>query len=343
MDCFYAAVEARDNPELANVPLAVGGRSDRRGVIATCNYIAREYGVHSALSSAIAKKRCPDLVIVPPNLNKYRNVSRQIFEIFQYYTDEIEPLSLDEAYLDVTGSEHCQGSATLIAQAIKQAVKNDLDLTVSAGVAPNKFLAKIASDWNKPDGLKVITPQQVDSFLVNLPVSKIHGVGKVTANKLHNLNFRTCGDLQGVNEAWLVERFGRFGRSLHRYAHGIDDRPVRSVRERKSISVEKTYHHDKESLEDIMEKLPELFAALKKRMSNDQIDDVKALVVKVKFTDFSVITRERRAQFLFIDVFESLLKEAFEQKPLGVRLIGIGVKLSQSGDDAFEQLNLPFY
>ena len=183
-DCFYAAVEVRDNPDLRGRPLAVGGSPEKRGVIATCNYEARDFGVRSAMASGQALRLCPDLLIVPPRMKHYQQVSRDIHSIFSHYTDLIEPLSLDEAYLDVSGSEHCHGSATLMAKELRQKVRTDVGIIISAGVAPNKFLAKIASDWNKPDGLFVITPDQVDEFVKKLPVNKLHGVGKVTAEKL---------------------------------------------------------------------------------------------------------------------------------------------------------------
>jgi len=343
MDCFYAAVEARDNPNLKNVPLAVGGRSDRRGVIATCNYIAREFGVHSALSSSVAKKRCPDLIIVPPNLNKYRNVSKQILEIFSRYTSLIEPLSLDEAYLDVSESTKFKGSATLIAKDLKEMIEAELSLTASAGVAPNKFLAKIASDWNKPNGLMVITPEQVESFVFNLPVNKIHGVGKVTARKLNNLNFRSCGDLQEASERFLTDKFGRFGRSLYRYARGIDEREVKSERERKSISVEKTFSEDCKDINEVLNKLPELLDSLKLRIARAKSNDFRSLFIKIKFSDFTVVTRERRAEYLLLDVLEDLIREGIDSKPKGVRLLGVGVRLNNQVQGELEQLSLPFY
>ncbi|NVJ62542.1 MAG: DNA polymerase IV [Gammaproteobacteria bacterium] len=343
MDCFYAAVEVRDNPGLSKQPVAVGGRAERRGVIATCNYIAREFGVHSALSSAVAKKRCPDLIIIPPNLNKYRDVSRVIQNIFHRYTDVIEPLSLDEAYLDVSSSEHHSGSATWIAQQIKSDIFHEVGLTASAGVAPNKFLAKIASDWNKPDGLKVITPEQVDDFVFQLPVEKIHGVGKVTARKLHNLNFRSCGDLQGATETELIERFGKFGKSLFRYARGIDERQVASHRERKSVSVETTFRDDKHSLEELYRELPGLIESLERRLNNLSSRSFKSLFVKIKFSDFTSTTKERRAEFILDDVFQSLIDEAFGRKEQSARLLGIGVRLSETEIVEHFQLELPFH
>ncbi|RYE89516.1 MAG: DNA polymerase IV, partial [Oxalobacteraceae bacterium] len=183
-DCFYASVEMRDDPSLVGHPLAVGGRANQRGVVATCNYEARAYGIHSAMATAQAMKLCPELIVIPPSMEKYRLASRQIMDIYRSYTELVEPLSLDEAYLDVTDSPHCKGSATLIAQEIRQRIVETVGITASAGVAPNKFVAKIASDWHKPDGLCLVRPDEVDGFVAVLPVKKLHGVGKVTTAKL---------------------------------------------------------------------------------------------------------------------------------------------------------------
>ena len=218
-DCFYAAVEIRDDPSLRNRPVAVGGDPNRRGVIATCNYPARHFGVHSAMASSHALRLCPELVIVPANFDKYRKVSAQIHDIFRRYTSLIEPLSLDEAFLDVTDSEQFDNSATRIAEALRQDVRRELGITVSAGVAPNKFLAKVASDWRKPDGLFVIPPDQVDAFVAALPVKKISGVGRVTAERMAGLNLHTCGDLQGMSlNAWLRELDGLLEKLKARFA-----------------------------------------------------------------------------------------------------------------------------
>ena len=201
----------RDQPHYRDIPLAIGGAPERRGVIATCNYPARKYGIHSAMSTATALRLCPNLTVVSGNMAKYKAVSAQVMQIFSDYTDLIEPLSLDEAFLDVTASTSCQGSATLIAQEIMQRVEQNLGITLSAGVAPNKFLAKIASDWNKPNGLFVIRPQEIDSFVHNLPVKKISGVGKKTAERLHKLGIETCGGLRKRSYADLIQHFGKFG------------------------------------------------------------------------------------------------------------------------------------
>src|SRR5690606_18222153 len=218
--------------------------AEQRGVIATCNYEARAYGVRSAMASAHALKLCPDLLIVRPRREAYREASQEIHAIFRSYTDLIEPLSLDEAFLDVTGCEHFAGSATRIAQDIRRRVWQQLRITVSAGVAPNKFLAKIASDWKKPDGLFVITPGEVDDFVRVLPVNRLHGVGRVTAEKLSRLGIRSCGDLREWDKLALVREFGAFGERLWGLARGIDERAVQVESRRQSVSVEQTYDQD---------------------------------------------------------------------------------------------------
>lgn len=216
MDCFFAAVEMRDNPALRDIPIAIGGSRERRGVISTANYPARKFGVRSAMPTGMALKLCPHLTLLPGRFDAYKEASNHIREIFSRYTSRIEPLSLDEAYLDVTDSVHCHGSATLIAQEIRQTIFNELQLTASAGVAPVKFLAKIASDMNKPNGQFVITPAEVPAFLQTLPLAKIPGVGKVSAAKLEAMGLRTCGDVQKCGLVTLLKRFGKFGRSVVR-------------------------------------------------------------------------------------------------------------------------------
>ncbi|MBY4691207.1 DNA polymerase IV, partial [Burkholderia dolosa] len=266
-DCFYASVEMRDDPSLRNRPLAVGGRPDQRGVIATCNYEARRYGVHSAMSSALAMRKCPDLLILPSAMDKYRAASRQIMAIYRDYTPDVEPLSLDEAYLDVSASDRCQGSATLIAREIRERVRDTVGVTVSAGVAPNKFIAKIASDWNKPDGLFVVRPHEVDAFVAALPVRKLHGVGKVTAARLDRLGIQTCAQLRDWSLIDLHREFGAFGRRLYELSRGIDERPVQADQERKSVSVETTYVTDLTTLEQCAEEIRRLVVQLDARIA----------------------------------------------------------------------------
>ncbi|NBA95802.1 DNA polymerase IV [Pseudomonas sp. R5(2019)] len=339
-DCFYAAIEMRDNPTLAGRPMAVGGSADRRGVIATCNYEARAFGVRSAMASGHALKLCPDLLIVKPRMDVYKEVSREIQGIFRDYTDLIEPLSLDEAYLDVSQSPHFSGSATRIAEDIRRKVAQRLHITVSAGVAPNKFLAKIASDWRKPNGLFVITPNEVEDFVATLPVSKLHGVGKVTADKLGRLGILTCSDLRDWAKLALVREFGSFGERLWSLARGIDDRPVQNDNRRQSVSVENTYDTDLPDLASCLARLPELMASLVGRMA--RIDDSYRPgkpFVKVKFHDFTQTTLEQAGAGRDLESYQQLLTQAFARGDKPVRLLGIGVRL-QDLRGAHEQLEL---
>ncbi|MCO7547027.1 DNA polymerase IV [Pseudomonas nitrititolerans] len=339
-DAFFAAIEMRDDPSLANRPMAVGGLAEQRGVIATCNYEARAYGVRSAMASAHALKLCPDLLIVRPRREAYREASQEIHTIFRSYTDLIEPLSLDEAFLDVTGCEHFAGSATRIAQDIRRRVWQQLRITVSAGVAPNKFLAKIASDWKKPDGLFVITPAQVDEFVLGLPVTKLHGVGRVTAEKLQRMGVRTCADLRARNRLDLLRDFGSFGERLWGLAHGIDERPVQVESRRQSVSVENTYDRDLPDLAACLERLPELLQELTRRMARlDCRYRPGKPFVKLKFHDFTQTTLEQSGAGLELADYADLLAVAFARGKRPVRLIGVGVRLIDSRDQA-EQLRL---
>ncbi len=340
-DCFYAAIETRDNPELQGKPVAVGGTPEGRGVIATCNYEARAYGIHSAMASAQALKLCPQLILIHPNMAKYREVSQQAHIIFKRYSSIIEPLSLDEAFMDVSNSEHFKGSASLIAQAIRKDIEQELGITASAGIASNKFLAKVASDWNKPNGQFTIEPSQVDDFMLILPVNKIFGVGKVTHRKLMKQGARTCGDLQAFSEQELVKHYGKFGRRLYNLCRGIDERPVHTKRQRKSISVEHTYVPDIPSYEDSLTKFEKLEKELLRRFEKIQSQyQCTGIYVKVKFSDFSQNTVELAATKYQSETAKALLKTAFQKRPLGVRLIGIGMKLKSSQNQNLNQLDL---
>ncbi|MHC6226941.1 DNA polymerase IV [Pseudomonas sp. X10] len=339
-DCFYAAIEMRDDPRLAGRPMAVGGSADRRGVIATCNYEARAYGVRSAMSSRHALKLCPDLLIVKPRFDAYREASREIHGIFRDYTELIEPLSLDEAYLDVSDSQWFSGSATRIAEDIRRRVAHKLHITASAGVAPNKFLAKIASDWRKPNGLFVITPAQVEDFVAALAVSKLHGVGKVTADKLGRLGISTCLELRAWSRLALVREFGSFGERLWGLARGIDERVVQNDSRRQSVSVENTYDTDLPDLASCLDKLPELLLSLEERVARmDSSYRPGKPFVKVKFHDFSQTTLEQAGAGRDLDSYRQLLRQAFARGGKPVRLLGVGVRL-QDLRGAHEQLEL---
>ncbi|SDE14441.1 DNA polymerase-4 [Massilia sp. PDC64] len=329
----------RDDPSLRGRPLAVGGRAEQRGVIATCNYEARRYGIHSAMATAQAVKLCPDLILIPPNMEKYRVASRQIMDIYRDYTDLVEPLSLDEAYLDVTNSPHCKGSATLIAQEIRRRIFETVGITASAGVAPNKFVAKIASDWNKPDGLFLVRPDEVDAFVAALPVKKLFGVGKVTAAKLHRLGAQTCGDLREWNMDKLQEHFGSFGARLYDLCRGIDYRDVNPVRERKSISTEETYTPDVPDLAGCLALLPDLYEHLLGRIKRNNAEKfINKLFVKIKFADFQRTTVECVGYAPNMETYRHLMETGWLRASRPVRLLGVGVRLSDM--ETVEQLSL---
>jgi DNA polymerase-4 len=338
-DCFYAAVEVRDNPSLKGLPIVVGGSPDGRGVVATASYEARKFGVRSAISSAQALKLCPQLVFLKPRMEAYREASQQIHKIFADYTDLIEPLSLDEAYLDVSECTLHRGSATLIAEEIRKRVEQTVNITVSAGVAPNKFLAKVASDWNKPNGICVITPDQVSDFVANLPVGKVHGVGKVTQAKMAKLGIETCGQLREFSLIELVEQFGSFGQRLHHLARGEDHRPVKNERRRKSLSVEHTYDQDLTSFEQVKASVPTLLDELNHRLSRRLNDDylINKYVVKVKFNDFVQTTYETSLDHPVTvagseQEYIELLEVAYHRRDKPLRLLGLGVGLKDLKD-----------
>ena len=331
MDCFFAAVEMRDDPSLRDIPLAIGGSADRRGVISTANYPARRYGVHSAMSTAMALKLCPHLKLLPGRMAAYKEASQHIREIFARYTPLIEPLSLDEAYLDVTDCSQCNGSATLIAEQIRQTISDELNLTASAGIAPIKFLAKIASELNKPNGQYVITPAQVPAFLQQLPLSKIPGVGKVTAKRLEDVGLITCADVQQYDLVALLKRFGKFGRVLWERCQGIDLREVSSERLRKSVGVERTLAEDIHDWEDcetlIVDKLyPELELRLRKVKPDLHI---ARQGVKFKFQDFQQTTQEHVWPVLNKDDLINVARQVWRERRegRGVRLVGLHVTL----------------
>ena len=323
----------RDDPTLRGRPLAVGGRPDHRGVIATCNYEARRFGVHSAMSSALAMRKCPELLIMPPSMEKYRLASRQIMAIYRDYTAEVEPLSLDEAYLDVTRTDRCKGSATLMASEIRERIRATVGVTVSAGVAPNKFVAKIASDWNKPDGLYVVRPHEVDAFVAALPVRKIFGVGKVTAAKLEKLGLTTCAQLREWPLMDLHRQFGVFGKRLYELSRGIDERPVRADQERKSVSVETTYVTDLRTLDECASELRRLTEQLDARIARAEVAAaVRKLFVKIRFADFQRTTVECVGDVTHVPTLLALLEKGFSRRNQPVRLLGVGVRLEE--DDA---------
>ncbi|CAM3815799.1 DNA polymerase IV [Parendozoicomonas haliclonae] len=327
--------------------MAVGGTPEKRGVIATCNYEAREYGVRSAMASAYAQRICPQLIIIKPRFELYREVSRQLHSIFADYTDQIEPLSLDEAFLDVTDSDNCRGSATLMAREIRQRAKELTGITVSAGVAPNKFLAKIASDWNKPDGLKVITPDEIDDFVRELPVKRLFGVGKRTAERMSKLGIETCSDLRSWDLVSLNKRFGSFGERLYQLARGIDNRPVVTSHRRKSLSVEHTFDSDLPDEDAVLAQVPELLEELSGRYQKIRNEyAITKRFVKVKFGDFTQTTMEELCALsekepFAVEPYRRLMQKAWERGEKTVRLLGAGVRLHDlKARDSVTQLEL---
>jgi len=326
MDSFYASIEIRDNPSLKGRPVAIGSLG--RGVLCTCNYEARKYGIHSAMPTYKALRKCDSLILLPVDMGKYKDVSQKIRDIFKNYSNKIEPLSLDEAYIDVTNSDLYQGSATLMAQAIRKEIYEKENLTASAGIAPNKFLAKIASDWNKPNGQFVITPSKVMEFINSLDVKKIFGVGKVTLKKLRAMGIDTCSDLQKFTVEELDKKFGSYGTSLYYMSRGIDNREIITDRKRKSFSFERTFEKDLITIEQCHTEALKLYDKLNKRLTEKSL--ISGSFVKLKFSDFTLTTAEERGCKLMRDNFYHLLLKAkarFPKKP--IRLIGLGVKLKE--------------
>ncbi|RDC57348.1 DNA polymerase IV [Pedobacter chinensis] len=336
MDAFYASVEQRDFPEYRGKPIVVGGKPDSRGVVATASYEARQYGIKSAMSCSKAYQLCPTAIFVYPRFDAYSAVSRAIREIFSRYTDIIEPLSLDEAYLDVTEDKLGIGSAIDIAKSIKDAIKKELNLTASAGVSVNKFVAKVASDMNKPDGLTFIGPSKIKSFMEKLPIEKFFGVGKVTAARMKAMQINTGADLKKLTESQLVAQFGKSGKFYYKIVRGIDDRPVRSNRETKSVGAEDTLAEDTNEdavMHDLLRQISETVA---KRLQKYQLKG-KTVTLKIKFEDFKLITRSRSFS-MPINEAENIYAEAIKllnEANIGfakVRLLGI--TLSRFYDDA---------
>lgn len=341
MDCFFAAVEMRDNPKWKNIPLAVGGRESQRGVISTCNYLAREYGVRSAMSTAKALQLCPSLQVVPGRMSVYKEVSQHIRQIFQRYTAIIEPLSLDEAYLDVSNCSLHRGSATLIAESIRADIWNELNLTASAGIAPLKFLAKIASDLNKPNGQFVIPPKDVQSIISDLPLEKIPGIGKVTIEKLHSAGLYVCNDVQQRTQRELIVEFGKLGAMLWSRSQGVDERKIVVERVRKSVGVERTFSQNISSFDECWQVITDrLYPELELRLL--KVSPQKRIAkqgIKLKFADFQLTTIEHIQPCLELEQFKPLLKDILcRQKGREIRLLGLNVMLENK--DKAQQLSL---
>lgn len=347
MDAFYASVEQMDHPHLRGKPVAVGG-SRERGVVAAASYEARRYGVYSAMASTIAARRCPGLIFVPPRFDRYAEVSQSIREIFFSYTDLVEPLSLDEAFLDVTENKTGHPSATMLAMQIRQRIREEIGLNASAGISINKFLAKVASDINKPNGQKTIPPEEVFDFLEKLPIEKFFGIGKVTAERMHRQGILTGKQLRERSLEYLVANFGKAGQHYYDIVRGIQCSEVQPDRVRKSIAAERTFSEDLESAQFMLDQLDRIADDLERRLQRNETGG-KTITLKLKYSDFTQQTRSRtlpvhvRAKADFFPVIRELLLQ--EPPRLSVRLLGISVsKLEgeEAGKSFFVQTRLDF-
>jgi DNA polymerase IV len=328
MDCFYAAIEVRDRPSLRGKPVGVGGARDRRGVLTTCNYEAREFGVRSAMPTFMALQRCPNLIVLPTRFDVYRREAAVIRGILHRFTSLVEPLSLDEAYLDVTAHPGAPGP---LAQVIRDMIFRKTKLTSSAGIGPNKLIAKIASEMNKPNGQLEVTPNQVPEFMEQLPVRKIWGIGAKAEKKLEELGVKTCGELQRFSRPEIVDLFGKFGIELYDLSRGIDHREVEPDRPRKSLSTEETFTADLTTLEQCEERLEELFQDMMADLAQKEANRaVTKIFVKLKFNDFTRTTAERAGLAPTLPDFRALLVEAFGRTGKPVRLIGVGVRFAEN-------------
>ena len=343
MDAFYASVEQRDNPELRGKPVIVAWQA-KRSVVCAASYEARAFGVCSAMPAMRAERLCPQAVFVPPDFIRYRAVSREVRDIFKRQTDLIEPLSLDEAYLDVTQNKSGLPTATLVARTIREQIRKELNLTASAGVAPNKFLAKIASDWRKPDGLFVIQPEDIDAFLTPLRVGRLPGVGKVTGEKLAKLGIKTVGDLRGLDLPTLERNFGRYGLRLHGLARGVDESQVVPDRPTQSISVEDTCENDVllPETEPMIRRLAEKLWSVSRKESRT----ARTVVLKLKTSEFKILTRSHTPEFApssceeLTDIALALRERVNLARQQRFRLVGVGLSNFQEAEDFAAQPTL---
>ena len=335
MDAFYASVEQHDNPDLRGKPIAVGGGSDR-GVVAAASYEARKYGVRSAMPSVTAKRLCPDLIFVKSRFDRYREVSAQIREIFHDYTDLVEPLSLDEAYLDVTENKYNFPSATIIAYEIRRRIYETTGITASAGISVNKFIAKIASDYNKPNGQKTIVPEEIIEFLEELEIRKFHGIGKVTAEKMYQFGIFTGKDLKRMSLEFLVENFGKSGSHYYKIVRGIHKSPVKPDRIRKSLGAERTFSENISSEVFMKERLIQIAEEIEKRIAKSDVSG-KTVTLKIKYRDFKTQTRSKTLPYFIRDkqtilntAIELMEQESFRES---VRLLGITLSNLNTGEE----------
>lgn len=327
MDAFYASVEQMDNPDLRGKPVAVGG-SENRGVVSAASYEARKFGVRSAISGVLAKKYCPDIIFVRPRFDRYKEISSKIHKIFHDYTDLVEPLSLDEAYLDVTKNKKGNPSASLLAQEIRQRIYDEVGLTASAGISINKFVAKIASDYNKPNGQKTVNPDEVEAFLEDLPIRKFYGVGKVTTEKMYQLGIFTGTDLKSKSLEFLEKHFGKSGAFYYHVVRGIHNSEVKSSRIAKSVAAEHTFDVNLSSEIFMMEQLDRIAVSLEKRLKKHNVSG-KTITLKIKYSDFSQQTRSKTLPYFIADkslIMENVEELLYQEKMKdSVRLLGISL------------------
>ena len=341
MDYFFAQVEIRDNPKLKGKPVGIGGPKGGRGVLATCNYEARAFGVSSAMPTYKALERCPKLILVSPDMKKYVEASNKVFEVFHEFTDIVQGLSLDEAFLDVSEIAQNFDHAKQIALEIKERIFEETGLTGSAGISYNKLLSKISSDLNKPNGIFMITPAHVEEKIQGFPVKYISGVGKVTNQKMERFGIKTFGDLGEFSKLDLINTFGSFGPALYNYARGIDDRVVSSGGQRKSLSVEHTYNENISDFEQINIKIGHLFERMTTRLQKHDGKLIKGIFVKIKYGDFTQTTIENKRNEYTLSDFQELFFKRFSARGEPVRLIGIGVRFYSSPNG--DQLQLDFF
>lgn len=343
MDAFFASVEQLDNPELRGKPVAVGGSSER-SVVAAASYEARKFGVRSAMPSVTARRLCPDLIFVKHRFDRYHEISSMVFEIFREYTDLVEPLSIDEAFLDVTCDKKNIGSATLIAKSIKNEIREKTGLTASAGISVNKFLAKIASEINKPDGLFVIRPEEAETFIGKLPVEKFHGIGSVTAEKMHRLGIHSGADLRKMDLVSLIRNFGKVGVFYYDIARGIDERQVETDSERKSIGTEITFERDLSTRFEIIAELYKVEKELMRRVEHEGVTG-RTVTLKIKFSDFRQITRSKTLNHYVRD-FDTLhrvvtdIRKSLELQGTKIRLLGLSLSTLETDESSDRQLTM---
>ena len=336
MDSFFASIEIRDNPNLQNKPVAVGGKATERGVLTTCNYLARKYGLHSAMSSKTAIQLCKDLIILPVDIAKYRKISKEIFKIFKCYSKKIEPVSIDEAFLDVSESGYCQGDPEEMARQIRSCIKIDFGITASAGISSNKLIAKICSDWKKPDNQFSICDDEIQNFIKTVSLKSIPGIGRVNFKKCKTLNMTSCSDMQKMSKDELIRIFGSYGYTLFNLVRGIDNREIETNRTRKSISVEDTFLHDLNNTTLCVQQLSILYTKLIERCksSNVNTNDVREIFLKIKFNDFETITRQKKSCNIELNEFIILFDSNVVKIIKPIRLLGIGFRLNDKKEES---------